>query len=381
MATCRACASQPVRYYSRKHGALARAGRLAHPTQGQAVPFMTASYGHAPRVVAIGGGTGLPVLMRGLKRYTPHITAIVTSADDGGSSGRLRQDFGILPPGDFRNNIAALSESEEIFQLLMQYRFGRREGLGGHAFGNLLITALASIYGSFETGMLNACRVLAVKGQVLPSTLETVTLCAEMTDPQGADAASRILLRGESKIGAAQARIHRVMLDPSTAKAFPGAIQAILQADLIIAGPGSFYTSTLPNLLVQDVRAAVNTAQAPKIFVANILNQQGEASGYALQDYLAGLDRHQVLGFDHVIVNNRILESGNWKRLEWIRLNGQPDATRWRIFAADLIDAEVPWRHDSRKLARLIMNVYQEVRPPRGGRNGLGAPRNADRAP
>lgn len=313
-------------------------------------------------MVAIGGGTGLPVLLRGLKHYTSHITALVTVADDGGSSGKLRQSTGILPPGDFRNNIAALSESEELFQLLMQYRFGDRDGLGGHAFGNLLITAMAAICGSFEAGILNASHVLAVRGRVLPSTLEAVTLCAEVAVP-AADAPearipkTHVLVRGESRLGGTGGRIHRVMLDPPDARAFPGAIQAILQADLIIAGPGSFYTSTLPNLAVPGIRQAVRAADAHKIFVANILNERGEADGFSLRDYLHGLALHQLTDFCHIIVNERTLTSGNWSRQEWIRPEALGSDGPWHIHTADLIDEDVPWRHDSHKLARLIWHL------------------------
>lgn len=313
------------------------------------------------RVVAIGGGTGLPVLLRGLKRFTSHITAIVTVADDGGSSGRLQKSIGILPPGDFRNNIAALSESEETFQLLLQYRFGQREGLEGHALGNLLITAMASIFGNFESGILNTSRVLAVKGQVLPSTLESVTLCAETIGHADGKTSSYTLLRGESTIGAAPERILRIMLDPPNVKAFPGAVQAILQADLIVVGPGSFFTSALPSLLIRGIREAISAAHAPKIFVANILNQPGETSGFTLQDYLRELLQHQLHDFAHVLVNNRILTTGGWSHLEWIEAGAVPLEAPFRICTADLIDDDVPWRHDSGKLAKIIWRMREQI--------------------
>ncbi len=315
------------------------------------------------RVVALGGGTGLPVLLRGLKRYTSQITAIVTVADDGGSSGRLQRSIGILPPGDFRNNIAALSESEETFQLLLQYRFGQKEGLEGHALGNLLITAMAAIFGNFESGIANSSRVFAVKGEVLPSTLESVTLCAEVVGHDAENAPSYALLRGESTIGVAPERILRVMLDPPNVKAFPRAVQAILQADLIVAGPGSFYTSTLPSLLIQGIRQAISAAQAPKIFVANILNQIGETSGFTLQDYLHELQQHQLQDFKHVLVNNRILTSGGWAQMEWIVANKLAQLSSFQLHSADLIDEKVPWRHDSGKLAILIWQLRELLNP------------------
>ncbi len=313
------------------------------------------------RVVAIGGGTGLPVLLRGLKRFTSQITAIVTVADDGGSSGRLQKSIGILPPGDFRNNIAALSESEEIFQLLLQYRFGQKEGLEGHALGNLLITAMAAIFGNFESGIANTGRVLAVKGQVLPSTLESVTLCAEAVGYDAANVPFYTLLQGESTIGIAPERILRVMLDPPDVKAFPGAIQAILQADLIVAGPGSFYTSTLPSLLIHDIRQAIGATHAPKFFIANVLNQTGETSGFTLQDYLQVLRQHQLQDFRHVLVNNRILSTGQWSHLEWIQADPTTLAAPFHLHTADLIDDAVPWRHDSQKLARLLWKIWEQV--------------------
>lgn len=315
------------------------------------------------RVVAIGGGTGLPVLLRGLKRFTSQITAIVTVADDGGSSGRLQKSIGILPPGDFRNNIAALSESEETFQLLLQYRFGQREGLEGHALGNLLITAMASIFGNFESGISNTSRVLAVKGQVLPSTLESVTLCAETIGHIHGQEPRYALLRGESTIGSAPERILRVMLDPPNVKAFPGAVHAILQADLIVVGPGSFYTSALPSLLIRGIREAIGAANASKFFVANILNQPGETSGFTLGDYLHELERHQLRDFRHVLVNNRILTAGGWGHLEWIEANEALPNTPFQIYKADLIDDEVPWRHDPQKLANLIWNRWEQTTP------------------
>ncbi len=309
-----------------------------------------------PHVVTLGGGTGLPVLLRGLKQYTRNITAIVTVADDGGSSGELRRATGMLPPGDFRNNIAALSEAEELLQLLLQYRFGEEEGLCGHAFGNLLITAMAAIFGSFEAGILNTSKVLAVRGRVLPSTLESVTLCAEITDPADPTPGAVKFLRGESSLGHSGGRIHRVMLDPPQARAFPGAIQAILRADLVVAGPGSFFTSTLPNLIVTGIRQALQATKAPKLYVANILNQTGETDGFTLQDYLNGLDQHQLGMFHHILVNNRIMTGGNWASLEWIQVPAEAACASRHVHATDLLDMDIPWRHDAHKLAAALMD-------------------------
>jgi len=208
-----------------------------------------------PNIVCIGGGTGMPSVLRGLKAYTDNITAIVTVADDGGSSGRLRSELGLLPPGDFRNNIAALSEAEITTTRLFQYRFPSGTGLKGHAFGNLYLAAMAEIAGSFEQGLLESSRVLAVRGRVLPSTLELVQLVADVQDDEGR--LERI--RGESlnpKVGRGR-RIHRIYLDPESPRAYPEAIRAILTADMIIAGPGSLYTSIMPNLLVPEIKKAI----------------------------------------------------------------------------------------------------------------------------
>src|SRR5439155_16960721 len=202
-----------------------------------------------PKIVAMGGGTGLSTLLRGLKKYTSNVTAIVTVADDGGSSGRLRRELGVLPPGDFRNCIVALAEAEPLMARLFQYRFGKGSDLEGHSFGNLFIVAMSGITGNFEEAIREASRVLAVRGQILPSTLENVTLCAELEDAAH--------VRGESKISAASLPIRRVYLQPERPAAFPDAVRAILDADLVIVGPGSLYTSILPNLLVDGVAKAL----------------------------------------------------------------------------------------------------------------------------
>ena len=213
-----------------------------------------------PRIVAIGGGTGLPNLLRGLTAYTSNITAVVTVADDGGSSGRLRRELGVLPPGDFRNNMAALARDETLMTQLMQYRFGGKvydngDGdsgrLKGHAFGNLLLAALTGISGSFDEALVAAGRVLALQGAVLPSTLAEVNLAAEIST-ESSEIHERVV--GESEIPKYGGRIESVSLEPSNVTAYPLAVKAILQADLILIGPGSLYTSILPNLLVPEYR-------------------------------------------------------------------------------------------------------------------------------
>ncbi len=236
-----------------------------------------------PKIVAIGGGTGMPQLLRGLRRYTENITAIVTVADDGGSSGRLRRQMGMLPPGDFRNNIAALSEAEGLMKRLFQYRFaesdvagaGEVSELAGHSFGNLFITTMAAVTGSFETGIAESSNVLRVRGRVLPSTLDNVVLCAEVRRTRTDGHEEWIIVEGESKLPKTDGRIERVYLKPEQARGYPEAIRAILQADLIVAGPGSFFTSVMPNLLVESVRDAIMAAAAPRVYVCNVATQSG----------------------------------------------------------------------------------------------------------
>ncbi|RME75076.1 MAG: YvcK family protein, partial [Chloroflexi bacterium] len=245
-----------------------------------------------PNVVAIGGGTGLSILLRGLKRHTDNITAIVTVADDGGSSGRLRRELGVLPPGDFRNCIAALADDEALITQLFQYRFRSGQGLEGHSFGNLFITAMAEITGSFEQALVESSRVLASRGTILPSTLEDVTLFAEVDE-----GAQTRKIEGESAIPASKLPIERVYLQPDEPRAYPPAVQAILNADLIIAGPGSLYTSVIPNLLVSELTHAIRASNAPKVYICNVATQPGETDDYTLDDHVRAIEAHtQVMG-------------------------------------------------------------------------------------
>ncbi|HLE14779.1 MAG TPA: gluconeogenesis factor YvcK family protein, partial [Anaerolineales bacterium] len=213
-----------------------------------------------PRVVVVGGGHGLATLLRGLKEFTNNLTAIVTVADDGGSSGRLRQMLGILPPGDIRNCLAALSNDEAMLTQLFQYRFPNgSSGLDGHSFGNLFISALSELTGSFEEAIAESGRVLSVSGRVLPSTLNDVRLVADVMLPH---LTTEVRVQGESKIPESTGKVNRVWLEPIAPLAFPQAVQAILSADLIVVGPGSLFTSLLPNLLVPDIEAAIRSSRA-----------------------------------------------------------------------------------------------------------------------
>ena len=316
-----------------------------------------ADTGQGARIVAVGGGHGLSTLLRGLKTQTNNLTAIVTVADDGGSSGILRDDLGLLPPGDLRNCIAALAETEPLMTQLFQYRFGRGTGLDGHAFGNLFIAAMAGITGNFESAISEVSRVLAVRGRILPSSLENVRLCAEIyhgehpeDDPD--------LVYGQSRIAKAGGRVERVYLQPSTVRGYPEAIRALLQADMIVIGPGSLYTSVLPNLLVVDIVNAVKASQALKVYVCNVATQRGETDHYAVKDHVCALYEHLGPGFCHyVLANSNIsadLSPGGGSEMV------QPDCASldcYQVVLEDLVDRELPWRHDSLKLADALLRL------------------------
>lgn len=345
-----------------------------------------------PHIVAIGGGTGLPALLRGLKEYTSNITAIITVADDGGSSGRLRQEFGMLPPGDFRNNIAALSRDEALMTQVLQYRFGggvdhvrpnensrdRRPPNGmqaeasverltsselkGHAFGNLLIAALAGVTGSFDEALLTAERVLAMQGRVLPSTLELVTLVADVEHPSHGGSLQRIV--GESAIPKAGGRIRRIYLEPVSVRAYPPAVQAILQAELVIIGPGSLYTSIMPNLLVPDVANALKYTRAPIAYICNLATQPGETDGFTVADHVnAILEYVGADCVDYVIANNNLDVPANAPgNTILVQPVWSPHLqTKLRLIKADLVDEERPWRHDSVKLTRAVRQVIADA--------------------
>lgn len=323
-----------------------------------------------PQIVAIGGGTGMPSLLRGLREYTSNITAIVTVADDGGSSGRLRKELGVLPPGDFRNNIAALSRDETLMTQLMQYRFGGRARLSadpatqgelqGHAFGNLLLVALTGITGSFDEALLAAGRVLAIRGKVLPSTLENLTLAADVEIEGGGT--KRVV--GESVIPKAGGRIKRIHIEPANVPAYPPAVQAILQADMVVIGPGSLYTSILPNLLVSDIARALQETKAYRVYVCNLATQAGETDNYSVADHVSVINKHVPGGkvnrhgwIDAVLANDNLSVSpdiggGNTIFVEPTAPVGE------RLVTTDLIDEERPWRHDSRKLAQAIVDLF-----------------------
>lgn len=313
-----------------------------------------------PRIVTLGGGTGLSTLLRGLKAYSDNITAIVSVADDGGSSGKLRESTGILPPGDIRQCLVALSEEENVTGQLFQYRFNDEYGLEGHNFGNLFIAAMSDIAGSFEQGVVESSRVLAVRGQVIPSTLKQVTLAADVRVDNGEQGYGWQRVVGESAIPAARHDIVRVFLEPETAPAYPEAVKAILQADIIIAGPGSLFTSVLPNLLVPGIAAAIRAARARKVYVCNVATQPGETTHFDVNAHVEALRRHVGDLFPLVLANDHIVPPhGVNAHLQPVALPATAP-TAYTLLTADVIDEEHPWRHDSAKLAQVLMSIQQE---------------------
>jgi uncharacterized cofD-like protein len=258
---------------------------------------MTANQEAWPKVVVIGGGTGLSVLLRGLKTKAMNLTAIVTVADDGGSSGILRSELDIPPPGDIRNVLIALADVEPMLSQMLQYRFQNGKGLAGHSLGNLILAAMKEITGDFVTGVKELSRVLAVRGRVLPASDKAIVLKAEMEDGT--------IVVGESQIPKARGKIRRVFIDPAQVAPLEEALQAIREADAIVVGPGSLYTSILPNLLVPRIAETIIAADAVKIFICNVMTQPGETDHYTVSDHLQAVVRHVGHSlFDYVIVNN-----------------------------------------------------------------------------
>ncbi len=314
-----------------------------------------------PRIVAIGGGHGLATLLRGLKSHSYNITAVVTVADDGGSSGRIRRTKGIPPPGDIRNCLAALSNDEALMTQLFQYRFTDTSAeLDGHPFGNLFISALSEITGSFEEAVVESGKVLAVQGRVLPATLHDVRLVADVQLPHNI---AEVRVEGESTIPTFPGDVRRVWLEPNNPAAYPLAIQAILAADLIVVGPGSLFTSILPNLLVPDISAAVRASRALKIYVCNVATQPGETEGFTCEDHVKVISDHVGTTLFDIVVANDNYEAQLPAGTDWVKA-AQEIEMEVPIYRADLVDTIQPWRHDSPKLARSLIDLYQERTGP-----------------
>ncbi len=318
--------------------------------------------GRGPRIVAIGGGHGLSTLLRGLKAYTHNLTAVVTVADDGGSSGRLRESLGILPPGDIRNCLAALSNDEALLTQLFQYRFSGEPDLNGHSFGNLFISALSDITGSFEEAVAESGRVLSVNGRVLPSTLHNVRLVADVRLPY---IVNEVRVAGESHIPEIAGRVRRVWLEPNDAPAFPPVIRALLNADMIIVGPGSLFTSLLPNLLVKDVLAAARNSRALKLFICNIATQPGETEAFSCYDHVRALEEHVGEDLFDIVLCNDNYEGNLIDGSHWVQAD-EKSRTDVRLYTADLVDYDYAWRHDSLKLAQVVMDLFYERTGPLG---------------
>lgn len=314
-----------------------------------------------PRIVTVGGGHGLSILLRGLKVYTNQLTAVVTVADDGGSSGRLRESLGIPPPGDIRNCLAALSRHEEMLTQLFQYRFPSGvTGLEGHSFGNLFIYALSEITGSFEEAIVESGRVLAVSGHVLPATLHEVRLVADLSLPLSIGS---VRVQGESTIPDFPGKVHRVWLEPNNPPAFPQVIQSILAADLVVIGPGSLYTSILPNLLVPDIAEAIRASRALKIYVCNLTTQPGETDHLNCKDHVDAIIDHIGANLVDIVVVNSFTGGKLPAGVEWVTADADVDE-HFAVYRANLVDEDNPSQHDSLKLAKVIIDLLQERTGP-----------------
>ena len=323
--------------------------------------FSNLQLSKGPKVVVIGGGTGLSVMLRGLKAKTYNLTAVVTVADDGGSTGRIRQDLDIIAPGDLRNCLVALADKEGLMEKLFAHRFGGSGNLTGHSFGNLFIAALIEVLGDVEEAMDATSKVLRVRGKVIPSSAEKLRLNAEMTDGR--------IVEGESQIPHAHGKIKRVFTTPEHPKAIQSAVDAIKEADAIVLGPGSLYTSIMPNLCVPDIVQAVRTSKAPKIYICNVMTQPGETDDYTVSDHIKAINR-QAGGkvIDFVIANNgdvdpavlqHYVAHGSHPVMIDKKEVGQTGAT---LILSNLINKENSATHDTKKLANVLFDLINALR-------------------
>ncbi|MCF3942156.1 gluconeogenesis factor YvcK family protein [Oceanobacillus alkalisoli] len=310
-----------------------------------------------PRVVVVGGGTGMPVLLRGLKNLPIDLIAIVTVADDGGSTGRLRNEMAIPAPGDIRNVIAALSDAEPMLVELFQHRFEVGNGLSGHSLGNLLLAAMTSVTGDFYDGIKEISRVLNVKGTIYPISTENLSLHAKMKDGT--------IISGESNIPLSDKGIDHVFLSPEPVKPFSHAVQAIIEADLVIIGPGSLYTSIMPNLIVPSVQDALEQTEAKIVYICNLMTQAGETTGYMASDHVEAINRHIGQGIvQSIVVHNEPIKGTI--REKYAEENAEPViydidkllALGLEIIEGDIINKEHPaLRHDTDKIAKLLYSL------------------------
>jgi len=326
------------------------------------------------RVVAFGGGTGLSTLLRGLKEYVvrrsdehpntdrpiTELTAVVTVTDDGGSSGRLRRENRVLPPGDIRNCMVALSKDEALLGRLFQYRFHAGRGLVGHNFGNLFLAALTHVTGDFAEAVRVSSRVLAIRGRIFPSTVSNVHLVAKL-------AGGRVV-HGETRITASRIPIAKLSLSPADVKPFPAVIDAINEADLILLGPGSLYTSILPNLLIPEIAAAIAKSSAPRVYIANLMTQPGETAAYSQADHLRAIRAHTPRNVVDWVVANRQSVSPEVAR-RYCRQGAEPVAVDlpelqtlgYRVILDNLLEEHGVIRHNPRRLARLLVEEFLAV--------------------
>jgi len=314
-----------------------------------------------PKIVAIGGGTGLSAILYGLKEYTSNIIAIVTVADEGGSSGRLREEFGILPPGDIRNCLVSLAEASQLMRDLFQYRFTEGDGIKGHSFGNLFITAMTQVTGSFEDAIKTSSKVLAIRGKVVPSSLDKIRIKAEYNDGS--------VKEGEDKISDGTEPIKKLYLNPPNAHANSEAIEAIREADLILLGPGSLFTSIMPNLLINEISEEIAKTNVLKLYVCNVMTQHGETDGFTVADHVEALMAHSRKN----IVNYCLVNSGRLDYNLLLRYSQEKsfpvifDRERLRKFGVNVFEADVVSRidylhHDSNKTAKVVIELYNEYK-------------------
>ncbi|MCK8061038.1 MULTISPECIES: uridine diphosphate-N-acetylglucosamine-binding protein YvcK [unclassified Fusibacter] len=320
------------------------------------------------KVVVIGGGSGLSVVLRGLKHFTTDVTAIVTVADDGGSSGKLREDLGMLPPGDIRNCILALSNAEQVMQDLMQFRFSDGK-LKGHSLGNMLIAGMVGMTGGMEEALTKIHEIFAVTGKVLPVSLDDIVLYAKLSNG--------LIVKGESKIpkmvSKYKASIERVFIEPHAVNALDASVKAILDADIIMIGPGSLYTSILPNLLIDDIQAALLRTKAKKVLAMNLMTQPGETDQMSLMDHVETIIEHTSIGIiDSILVNNEHVEFDVEQRYksegaDMLRLT-ETDIAKLELIGVSVIEESLIEvkagyiRHDADKLSERLLDLIDTVR-------------------
>ncbi len=314
-----------------------------------------------PRIVAVGGGTGLSVLLSGLKNYSSNISAVVTVADSGGSSGRLRQQFDVLPPGDIRNCLVALADAPALMRDLFQFRFDKNSEFSGHSFGNLFLTVMTRLTGDFEKAIKETSKVLALRGQVIPSTLGDVSLVAHYHD------GSTVI--GEDQIPKARKLISRVSLTPELPLATPDALKAIKEAQIIVLGPGSLYTSIIPNLLIKEITKAITESEAIKVYVCNVMTQPGETDGYTVSDHIKALVKHSSARIlDYCLVNNGEVPQevlGRYSKDNStfvINDRKKVEGLGYRLVEEDFsMIADGVIRHDAERLAKIILSFIEEI--------------------